>query len=66
MNTVTTESGLPTVFLADGGLVVAVFLRPSDAAEYASISKHKYCAMPFNANNRFNVPLPQVGDTYTA
>lgn len=57
---------MPTIFLADNGLVVAVFLKSADATEYATISNHKYCAMPFNVNNRDNTPLPQVGDTYKA
>lgn len=57
---------MPTIFLADNGLFVAVFLKPSDATEYASISNHKYCAVPFNANNLDKTPLPQVGDTYKA
>lgn len=57
---------MPTIFLNDAGLVVAVFLNPADATEYASISNHKYCAVPFNTANRDNTPLPQVGSVYKA
>jgi hypothetical protein len=57
---------MPTIFLADNGQVVAVFLNPADATEYASISNHKYCAMPFNVNNRDGASLPQVGDVFKA
>lgn len=57
---------MPTIFLADNGLVMAVFFNSADATEYASISKHKYCAVLFNVNNRDNIPLPQVGDIYKA
>ncbi|MES2877538.1 MAG: hypothetical protein V4713_03880 [Pseudomonadota bacterium] len=55
---------MPTIFLDANGLVMAVFLRSQDATEYASISNHKYCAMPFNVDNHENTPLPQVGDIY--
>lgn len=57
---------MPVILLGEGGLVMAVFLKPEDAKEYESFSKHKYCAMAFNENNRDRVPLPQVGDVYKA
>lgn len=57
---------LPTIFLDQNGVVMAVFLRTADATEYASISNHKYCAMPFNVNNSDKTPLPQVGSIFKA
>lgn len=53
---------MPVIFLDQQFVVVAVFLKISDATEYASISHHKYCAVPIGSKNRDK--LPQVGDTY--
>jgi hypothetical protein len=57
---------MPVIFLGEGGLVVAVFLKPEDAKEYESLSKHRYCAVAFNEANRDQKPLPKVGDIYKA
>ena len=57
---------MPTIFLNEAGVVMAVFLKPADAIEYATISKHKYTATQFNVANSGNVPLPQVGSVHKA
>jgi len=55
---------MPTIFINDKFIVAAVFLHWYDAKEFAKFTDNKYCALPFNVNNRENAKLPQVGDTY--
>lgn len=57
---------MPIIFLDQTFTVVAVFLDDADAKLFATASKHKYCAVPFNVNNRDGMQLPQVGYRYVA